>query len=127
MVTLFKPINLRMLFLALAMNILMPLYYLYLHLFPKQGFFGSSISFMYSLLLFPLFIFLISFRFKNLMQKILFNILSAISVYIMLFSELIKTDFDSVVITLLIIYATFPFVGALLAHLISRKISKIKK
>ena len=122
-----KSINWKVLILALAINFVIPLYYTYLRYNSKQGFFGSSINFINVLLWFPLLVFIVSFIFERFLQKLIFNFLSFISVYIILIDDLIKTSFDEVTLQLFFLYIIAPVISASLSNLISKSMKNKTK
>ena len=121
-----KSINWKILIWALGLNFIIPSYYIYLRYNTHQGMFGSSIDFTNALLWFPLLILVVSFIFEKFSQKLIFNFLSVISIYIILLDDLIKTSFDYGTLQLFSIYLVFPLLSASISHLISNFYQKWK-
>jgi len=121
-----KNLDFKFLAAIVILNSIIPLCYLYLSVNPKQGFFGSATDFVYILIWFPALIFLISFLFETWARKLYFNLLSIISVFAFLINELFKTNFDAVIVKLLILYLIFPLVSVLLGESIVKISHKLK-
>ena len=119
-----KSINWKILIWALGLNFIIPSYYIYLRYNTRQGMFGSSIDFTNALLWFPLLILVVSFIFEKFSQKLIFNFLSVVSVYIILLDDLIKTSFDYGTLQLSSIYLVFPLLSASISHLILKLYKK---
>ena len=122
-----KLINKKILSISAILNIIFILYFLNLVLNPKPDFFGSTGDFMNILIIYPLIIFILSFIFKNRLQKIAFNYLSVIGVYGVLLDDLIITNFNRITLEFFIAYLVYPLISALIADFIIKIFYKSTK
>lgn len=116
-------LNIKVVILAFAMN-LAYLFYFFYFILPKEL---SGINyFIFSLIWYPIAVLIATITFVDFRDKIIFNLLSLASIYLMLALEIINTFFDAMVFGLFVVYIFLPFFNARIAQLISKYIIKGK-
>mgnify|MGYP001590542312 CR=1 FL=1 len=116
-------LSIKVLILAFVMN-LTYLFYFFHYLLPKG--LGGLNELVYSLIWYPIILLMITMIFEDYTQKIIFNVFSLTSLYIILFLEVINTFFDIVMLGLFVLYLFVPFFNATIVQLIHKHIVRRK-
>ncbi len=118
-----KTIKNKVVICAFVINLIYFLFYSAIIFTPRSGFANIDLI-INSYYFFPGIIFLVSFIFNTLKEKITFNILSLITLFILALYDFILPQFDLDAKILLFGFIVFPLLSASVSHLISKSYKK---